>query len=140
MCVRNAEDIEKMLAHHIVNQIYNQSIPSSHWMQIGPFPTEMRNTLNPIFEDSSQFVNGVVIMGELNKLLLFFFDNDMKTLIGLVDPIDGKEKDIATPIIINELISLVVIAIKHQIPIKDFINGLEINWNVDNPSLEKKTN
>ncbi len=39
----------------------------------------------------------------------------------------------ATPITNDELLSIVILAIKHRIPIKDFYPGLEINWNVDNP-------
>jgi hypothetical protein len=120
MSLRNSEEIVKMLAWNIIQQIHNTS-NNEDWMQIGPFPSEMRQELNPIFGEAFLHICGMIIIGSINDLKILFLDSNMHKL------------KISTPITIDELQSIVVIAIKYRIPIKDFCEGLEINWNVDNP-------
>ncbi len=76
--VRSSEDIEKMLAWNIIHQIYNGAVPPDDWMQIGPFPPEMRHELNPIFQNKSPDIHAINIMDDFNQLLVRFVDSNMK--------------------------------------------------------------
>lgn len=124
MTTRNSEDIEKMLAWNIISQIHNCSCPPGDWIQIGPFPHEMRKELKFLVVDAYQHINGVNIIGNLDDLKVRFLKPDM------------EELEIAMKISKEELISIMIVAIKHRIPIKDFSPGLEIDWNVDNPMIK----
>jgi len=119
---RNADDIRKMLANFIIENIYTYTSMdlNDDWMQIGPITEECQNELRLLFGSVFDIVKTVNIIGYFKNLKARIVDINM------------NETSVAVEITHAELIQFVEIAIKYRIPIKDFYEGVEKNWNLDN--------
>ena len=116
---RTSDDIVKMLACHIIHEIYNGvSDSAQEWLQIGPITDEARNELKLTHGEFFDMIHTFNIVGHFSNLIV------------KVDAIN-----ITLKIKHTELIELVKIAIKYRIPIKDFYPGVCKNCNLDNPMI-----
>jgi hypothetical protein len=100
----NSKQLEEMLSSNLIKKVYDKCDNKDRkWMLIAGFDLNCQPKLKNIFGDLG-FISSIDIFGDLNSL---------KTKIIA----SGKQCEIT--ITKDELIKIVIIAIKHKIPVYD---------------------